>query len=145
MRLPERGTRRSDRLAMNSQAINLPARPAERRPSRAGTPQRQAETAGDAFQRPDAPTPEEIEERLADIERQFRVAALQLHATTAENEILKQNIGILRQRAETAETAMSDVPWRVVKVYRRLRRCVPSPLLHMAARVLDGLVRLRSR
>ncbi len=40
----------------------------------------------------DATALEALEVRLADTERQFRVAALQLHATAAENELLKENI-----------------------------------------------------
>ena len=51
----------------------------------------------------DATALEALEDRLADTERQFRVAALQLHATAAENELLKENIQSLRGNIQSLE------------------------------------------
>ena len=83
---------------------------------------------------------EVLEKRLANVEQQFRVATLQLHATTAENEILKQNIGILQHRIESAEAVLLKLQLRqIVRIYRRVRMYFPDCVMNKPDRVINAL------
>ncbi len=73
--------------------------------------------------------------------RETRAARLSVAALSAENRLLRDSVwrvqnALSEAQAEHVKLA-ATVPWRVVGLYRRVRRYIPSSLLEMAARMMD--------
>ena len=85
----------------------------------------------------------ELESELAQVRAEKRNAEMEAARTTGEldlelRRLRMQQLGaqaehqILQQRA----AEMQHLPWRVIDLYRRLRRLVPEPLIRAVARLI---------
>lgn len=79
---------------------------------------------------------EKVDE-LESMHRRLRAEALRTQALSAENLLAKDGIRALTARADASEATLAAVPWRMVGVYRRVRRVIPKSALNFAAKIID--------
>ncbi|WP_312417934.1 class I SAM-dependent methyltransferase [Shinella sp.] len=79
---------------------------------------------------------EKVDE-LETVHRLLRAEALRTQALAAENVLAKKSIQALTGRADSNEPILAAVRWRIVGVYRRVRRFIPKRALNFAAKIID--------
>jgi hypothetical protein len=85
---------------------------------------------------------------LDDIERSLRRSNLSLNAVTAENRLLRNSVrrlqsGVAGDGGFDLGPLETDIPWRVIAAYQRVRRFVPARILEAAGATFDRLGRIR--